>query len=273
MRTRVRTLTGACALLAAATVSAAALPVDRSKPPDEDRFLNAALPNVTLATTSGMHIDLASLASGRPLLFALVFTRCTGVCSPFLSAWRAADRSVTTASSVHRLVLSFDPRDTVDDMAAVARHLGAQNDPDWTFAVASPDDVRRLADAAGFWYDWDPSRQQFDHPGMLAAARDGRLVRLFVGGTVTSARLWELMREASGEFVASYPLPGRASFRCVQYDPRTGRASLDWGFALLFVPVATVGLATAILFTTGARVRRPRIAPAASGRDLPHEMV
>ena len=91
---------------------------------------------------------------------------------------------------------------------------------------------------------------------MLAAARGGRLVRLLVGGTVRSGRLDELVREVSGEFVQSYPLPGRVRFRCVQYDPRTGRVSLDWGFSLLLIPMGSVGLTTAILFMAGARVRR-----------------
>src|SRR4249920_1640727 len=61
----------------------------------------------------------------------------------------------------------------------------------------APDDVRRLADATGFWFDWDEQTTQFDHPAMIAAIRRGRLVRLLVGGTVTPARLDEIAREVS----------------------------------------------------------------------------
>jgi protein SCO1 len=226
----------------------------RSSPPDEDRFLNTALPNVTLTTASGERIALAEVGGGRPLLFTFVFTRCAGVCSPFLASWRTADRSASRRSSVHRLVVSFDPRDSTADMAALAHHLGAE-EPDWTFAIAERDDVRRLADATGFWYDWDPSRQQFDHPAMLAAARDGRLLRLLVGGRITPRRLDDLVREASGEFVPSYPLPGRVAFRCIQYDAATGRVTLDWGFLLLLIPVVSTGLVTAAIFASGGRMR------------------
>ena len=81
----------------------------------------------------------------------------------------------------------------------------SSDDANWTFAVAAPADVRRLAAAAGFWFDWDEARQQFDHPAMLAGIRDGRLVRLLVGGMVSSGRLDELVREVSGEFVAELP--------------------------------------------------------------------
>jgi hypothetical protein len=140
-------------------------------------------------------------------------------------------------------------------MDAFARHLGADEDPDWTFAIASPSDIQQLADAAGFWFDWDESRQQFDHPAMIAAARDGRLVRLLVGGVVSPRRLDDLTREALGEFVPSYPLPGRVRFRCVQFDASTGRLTLDWGFLLLFLPVVVSGLVTFLTFSAGARRR------------------
>jgi protein SCO1 len=236
--------------------SAAGAGPEAAAPPAEDRFVNAPLPNVGLTTAGGARTDVATVAGGRPLLLALVFTRCAGVCSPFLASWRAADRWLRKDNQVVRLVLSFDPRDSAADMAELARHLGLAHDAAWTFAVAAPDDIRRIAAAVGFWYDWDASRQQFDHPAMVAAARRGRVIRLLVGGSVSSARLDELTREASGEFVRSYPLPGRSRFRCVQYDPRTGRLSLDWGFALLLIPVATIGLTTAVMFSAGSAMRR-----------------
>jgi hypothetical protein len=144
-------------------------------------------------------------------------------------------------------------------MAMLAHHLDAEGDSDWTFAVASPSDIHELTAATGFWYDWDEGRQQFDHPAMLAGIRNGRLMRLLVGGSIGSGRLDELVRDVSGEFVPSYPLPGRVPFRCVQYDAITGRTTLDWGFALLLVPVAVTGMATIVLFGAGARSRRPTV--------------
>jgi cytochrome oxidase Cu insertion factor (SCO1/SenC/PrrC family) len=257
MRPRALVVARAAALLVVlATTAGAEPPGARSTPPDEDRLLNVALPDITLTTAAGARVALSAVARGQPLLLTFVFTRCAGVCSPFLRSWRAADRSVSRPSAFHRIVLSFDPRDSAADMAALAHHLDAVSDAGWTFAVAAPDDVQRLAEAAGFWYDWDDERQQFDHPAMLAGIRDGRLVRLLVGGMVSSGRLDELVREVSGEFVPSYPLPGRVRFRCVQYNAASGQVALDWGFALLLVPVGATGLTTVVMFVTGARIRR-----------------
>ena len=253
MRPRALRLIGGLLLLAAASTDSIAAPRDpRADPPDEDRFLNVPLPDIPITPAAGAATRLSAIGRGRPLLFTFVFTRCAGVCSPFLMSWRAA----ATSRSFHRLVLSFDPRDTVDDMAATARHLGLDMNPDWTFAIAAPDDVRRLAETTGFWYDWDERRQQFDHPAMIAAVREGRIVRLLVGGTVSARRLDDVLREADGEFVASYPLPGRVLFRCVNYDPRTGTFAVDWGFLLLLVPAAACTIVTSVMFIAGSRSRR-----------------
>jgi hypothetical protein len=88
---------------------------------------------------------------------------------------------------------------------------------------------------------------------VLAGIRDRRLVRLLAGGSISSGRLDDLVREVSGEFVASYPLPGRVRFRCVQFDPATGRITLEWGFALLLVPMAVTAVTTLVMFRAGAR--------------------
>jgi cytochrome oxidase Cu insertion factor (SCO1/SenC/PrrC family) len=229
----------------------------RDQPPSETGLTTRSLPDVPLTTSTGARTTLATVARGRPLLLTFVFARCVGVCSPFLRSWAAADRSLGRGDAYARLVLSFDPRDTAADMAMMAHHMGlGEHGREWTFAVAEPADVHHLSDAVGFWWDWDERRQQYDHPALLAAVRDGRLVRLLVGGSITTAGLNDMVREMSGEFVRSYPLPGRVSFRCVRYNAAMGRMSLDWGFAILLLPpFATVG-ATWALFAYGARARR-----------------
>ena len=254
--------------------TAAAQTDPRAQPPDETRLLNTPLPDVTLETADGSLISLSALGDGKPLVLGFVFTRCGGVCSPFLRSWRAADQALSRGPAIHRVVLSFDPRDTPADMRAISMHVGASNDPEWTFAIAAPDDVEKLTEATGFWYDWDETRQQFDHPALLAGVRNGRLVRLLVGGSISSGRLDELLREVSGEFVASYPLPGRVRFRCVQFDPTTGQVTLDWGFAILLVPVIVTTATTLLMFGPARRRRAdpptiPISAPQSTGAHSP----
>jgi cytochrome oxidase Cu insertion factor (SCO1/SenC/PrrC family) len=222
--------------------------------PDEWRYFNREVPDVAIETTAGT-VRLSALWQRGPVLLTLVFTRCAGVCSPFLRSLRGADEALGAPLDVQRVVLSFDVRDTVEDMDRTAAHLGVANRPGWVFATAAPADVDRLARAFGFWFAWDASRQQFDHPAMIVGIRQGRVARLQVGGRVTAARLGEVVREARGQFVASYPLPGTARFRCFEYDPVTGNATLAPGVLVLLIPALVAGVVTAGLF------RRPRSRP------------
>jgi protein SCO1/2 len=251
-----KTVVALLMLALAARAATAQSVARRDVPPSEEQLLNVLVPDIPLTTAAGARVTLSQVGNGRPIVLTFVFTRCSGVCSPFLRTWLGADRSVWRNAAYSRLVLSFDPRDTATDMSGLARHLVLHENDDWTFAVADPDDVRRLAETIGFWWDWDEDRQQFDHPAMLAGIRDGRLLRLLVGGTISSARLDELVREMSGEFVSSYPLPGRIPFRCVQFDAVTGRMRLDWGFGILLVPVGVTGVVTCAMFAAGVRARR-----------------
>ena len=244
---RVRNSTAwiAALLLGGAATCASAQPVMRA--PDEASYVNRVVPDIVIRTAGGER-RLSSVWREGPVLLTLVFTRCAGVCSPYLRALRAADAQLGAPTDIRRLVISFDPRDTAEDMRRTAGHLDLANRPDWIFAVAAPGDIARVTRAAGFWFAWDAGREQFDHPALLVAIRGGRIVRLLVGGTVTTARLAEVLREARGQFVASYPLPGDVRFRCFDYDPATGRATLAWGALLLLVPAAAATSGTLLLF-------------------------
>lgn len=224
--------------------------------PDEGRYLQKEVPDLLVRDARGGTFPLSKAWAERPILLALVFTRCAGICSPFLSSLRSAEASVGGSGTDYgTVVLSFDPRDTAEDMTALAGRLGLEARPEWTFGVASGAGVERLARSVGFWFRWDEPTRQFDHPALLVAVDRGHVVRLMVGGAVEPVRLLEVVRELRGEFVAAYPLPGRVLFRCFQYDPRTGRFALDWGFLLLALPSALTLLGTAAIFVAARRGR------------------
>lgn len=258
MRARALRLSGLAvvvsALVLAGSLPGEPLPAPAGPVPDEGRYLRRDVPDLLVLDARGRELRLSSLWAERPILLALVFTRCAGVCSPFLSSLGSAEASVGGAGTDYRtVVLSFDPRDTEEDMAGLAGRLGLDARPDWTFGVAAAADVERLARSVGFWFRWDEPTGQFDHPALLVGVDGGRVVRLSVGGTVEPVRLLEVVRELRGEFVAAYPLPGRVLFRCFEYDPRTGRWALGWGFLLLLLPAAVSLGGTAAAFAAARR--------------------
>ncbi len=270
MRPRVARLTPATAVaFAAAFLAAAGVPpaagagppspadvgvAAPDEPPDEARYVSREVPDIAIRTVAG-EIPLSALWRRGPLVLTMVFTRCAGICSPYLRALRRADEALDLPDDVQRVVLSFDPRDTPDDMGRTAEHLDVAGRPGWVLGVAAPADVDRLARALGFWFEWDEGRRQFDHPALLVGVREGRVARLLVGGSVNAARLGEVVREARGQFIASYPLPGDVLFRCFDYDPVTGAPTLAWGALVLLVPALGTTVTTLVLFRKPGRRR------------------
>jgi protein SCO1 len=218
------------------------------EPPREDRYVYNKIPDILIRTQAGSK-DLASVWRDKPMLLTMIFARCGGVCSPFLRSLKSAISDAGGLGADYRVVvLSFDPRDSVSDMEMMAEELGVKSNGNWVFAIASLPDVERLATDIGFWFRWDPARQQYDHPSVVAAIDRGKLVRLLAGTSVPSASLRETVQELRGKFVDSYPLGDKVAFRCFEYDPNSGRYTFDWGLLLMLLPATAALSATVWVF-------------------------
>jgi len=205
--------------------------------PSEDRYVYKEIPDIEIHTAGTVSTRLSTIWQSQPVLLTMIFTRCAGVCSPFLRSLRTAAADAGGLGRDYRIVvLSFDPNDTGADMLNLADSLGVKADPGWIFGVARAADVRRLATGSGFWFEWNPSLQQYDHPSLVVAIDRGRLVRMLAGADVPNASLREVVQELRGKFVASYALTGKVAFRCFEYDPNSGRYTMDWGLLLMLVP-------------------------------------
>lgn len=250
------------ASLAAAVVSAAAVaqeipdPDLLFKPPEESRLFGREVPDIALAYADGGHGRLSGLWAERPVFVTLVFSRCAGICSPYLGLLKKTVEQVGSCGDQYQMVvISFDSRDRPEDLMALARHHGLESHPGWTFAVPSTHEgLDALCRSLDFDYRWDEQRQQFNHPAVTAALRDGKFVRLSVGAEITPRQFQDMLSDARGEFVAFYPDPGQqgALFRCFDYDPDHG-FSPNWGMLALVLPAATA-LTIAAAMSVSARV-------------------
>ena len=183
-----------------------------------------------------------------------MFSRCSGICSPFLTSIRRATEKVPGAGIDYTVVaVSIDPDDTPQRMAAMAAGLDLANHPGWVFATTDPTSIQPLADAIGFEFRWVPERQQFDHPASLVGIQNGRCARILTGGAVTRARFAELVTELRGDFVPIYPNTTNVLFRCFEYDPVRG-FQFGWGMLVLVAPTA---LGFALVLLVFCRRRRP----------------
>jgi len=192
---------------------------------------------------------LSTLWNERPLLLTLFYRRCTGTCEPLLSSIRSNAAGTGGLGHDYRVLgLSFADSDTAQEMRSQAEALGLDHDTNWMFAVGRREEVRRLADALGFWFRRDSATGQYEHPTLLAAIDHGRIVRALYGYPISRERFRELVWELRGDFVPYYELPGRSSLRCFEYDRRTGAIRPDWGMLLLLAPGTIAVLAAIGLF-------------------------
>lgn len=228
-------------------------PVNR---PDEAVSVYRTVPDIPLRLSDGSETTLAALWQERPLLLTLVFTRCAGVCSPFVQTMRSlADAEGGGGKDYDLLALSFDPRDDPGTMAAMAENVGAADKPGWRFAVTQPDAVEELTRFLDFQTKWNASTAQFDHPATLVAIDDGRVVRVLTGGALSPARFREVTAELAGDFVAIYPENAGVRFRCFEFSPE-GKLRPSWGMLLLVYPAVAAVLLVALVFMLRPRQHR-----------------
>ncbi len=209
------------------------------EPPDETSLFGREVPDIALRYADGSRGHLSDQWAERPVFVTLVFSRCAGICSPYLGLLKSTVAQVGASGDRYQMVvISFDMRDRPEDLVALAKHHNLQNDPGWTFAApASQDELTALCESFDFDFRWDEEQQQYNHPAITVALRAGKFARISVGEEITPGRFKEMLSDARGEFVPIYPAPGQTSalFRCFDYDPERGFTP-NWGMLLLIAP-------------------------------------
>lgn len=186
---------------------------------------------------NGQQVLLSQVFEKRPLIVALVYTRCTGICSPYLLQLKDDILFNLRDSSFRVVVLSFDPRDSRTDMQSLARRFGLDNKPQWLFATT--DSLTRLNASISFAPRWDSLRQQFDHEAVLVGVNSGGFITRKIIGMRSLHDLEWMLASIHNVFSPSYQLPGKNSmFSCFNYDPKTGKSKP--GFGLLFVALPAI---------------------------------
>lgn len=173
--------------------------------------------------TLGHYLD-----AGKPLVLVLAYYQCPMLCSMVLNGvLNAMKATAWTAGKEYRvLVVSFDPRDTVEVakqkrdsyVGAYGRDVGERG---FDFAVGDEANVRRIADAVGFGYRWDEATTQFAHAaGAFVVTPEGRLSRTLYGVTFPETTLRLALVEA-GQGTIGTTLD-RVILFCFHYDPKEG---------------------------------------------------
>ncbi len=180
-------------------------------------------------------LDFSQLFARKPVLLALIFTRCAGICNPFLIQLKENLQFKSNTENFNVLVLSFDPRDSRDDMELLCTRLGLENNEQWIFATTG--EIDQLTESVGFYPVWDSTRSQFDHDAMLVGINTEGYITKKLIGLRNKPDLAQMINSVNNVFSASYRLPGKSQlFSCFNYNPETGKNTPGLGLLVLTLP-------------------------------------
>jgi protein SCO1/2 len=238
-----------------------------------DQNLNAQLPlELTFKDETGQTVRLGQYFRQKPVVLALVYYECPMLCNMVLNGLtHSMEQSTLDLGKDYEVVtVSFNPHETWQLAASkkanyVEKYKGKGTVEGWHFLTGQEDNIKKLADAAGFHYKYDPISKQFAHASaIMVITPEGRIARYFYGIEYKPRDFRLGLVEASQHKIGS-PVDAIMLF-CFHYDPMTGKYGLIITNVIRTLGSATVIALGALLFVLIRRDRHRHDASAALGR-------
>jgi len=178
---------------------------------------------------TGREVALGDYFGRRPIVLAFVYYSCPMLCTQVLNGVSGAVKGLpfTVGKDFDVVYVSFDPRDTPQAAAEKKRaqiedYKQQDTAAGWHYLTGTEPVIRRLTNAAGFFYRWDEATGQFAHAsGVLVVTPDGVLSRYFYGVEYSPKELRMAIVESGAGKVGS--MVDRLLLYCYHYNPATGR--------------------------------------------------
>ncbi len=174
-------------------------------------------------------MKLGDYFHGKPVILVLAYYRCPMLCTLVLNGLTQGllDMDFDIGRDFEVVTVSFDPRET-PQMAAAKKQTYLTRDhrpgaaDGWHFLTGKQAEIKRLADAIGFRYAYDPRTDQFAHAsGLTILTPQGKISRYFYDVQFPGRDLHSAW---------SKPAPGRSARRsigillfCFHYDASAGK--------------------------------------------------
>jgi protein SCO1 len=247
-------LAGLLALLSILPVSAQRseeLPSDLENIGIFDRA-GAQMPlDLRFARAEGDTIRFGELFDGeKPVIMNLVYYNCPMLCNLILDGQIAALRQMEwSAGDEFRIVtVSIDPRDRPENAIGRKAHLVSEYgregaDAGWDLLTGAEVNVMEVADSAGFYYEFDAERGEFNHAaGIFILTPDGRVSRTLFGIEFDPLTLRLSLVEASEGGIGG--TVERVLLYCFSYDAEKG----SYAWAAKRIMKAGAGITVVLVF-------------------------
>jgi protein SCO1/2 len=230
-----------------------------------DQRLNEQLPlDAEFRDETGKSVKLQDYFGRRPVILSFAYYTCPMLCPMTLEGMVKAMRTLSFQPGEDYIAVnvSINPKETPEIAAAKKEDLlrefnlpGAKEN--WHFLTGDELSIRKVADAAGFRYVWDPSTQQFIHAsGIMVVTPQGKMSRYFYGIEYAPRDLRLGLIEATAGKIGS-PVD-QVLLYCFHYDPATGKYGLVVMNVIRIFGALTVLLLGGAIFIYLWRERRRR---------------
>ncbi|MGH7601733.1 MAG: SCO family protein, partial [bacterium] len=226
-------------VLLTASTSLHAQILDSSVPPPMlrevgiDQKLGTSLPlELAFRDESGQLVPLQQYFGDKPVVLSFVYYECPMLCTQVLNGLLESLKTLSfdVGNQFEVATVSFDPRET-SALAAAKKEIylkqygRAGAEQGWHFLTGDTASIRRLTQAAGFRYKYDPVTDQFAHAsGIMVITPQGKIARYFYGIEYPARDLRLALVEASENKIGS--LVDQVLLYCFHYDPSIGKYGL-----------------------------------------------
>jgi protein SCO1/2 len=180
---------------------------------------------------AGQRVVLKQYFGKRPVVLALAYYECPGLCTLVLNGMLRAFRMLTfnIGSEYEVAIVSIDPRE-MPELAArkkqsyIEKYRRDGAGPGWHFLTGQEPSIAALAKSVGFRYAYDATSGQYAHPaGLVVLTPAGQIARYQFGVEFSPRDLRLSLIEASHERVGT-PIDDLLLY-CFAYDPATAKYS------------------------------------------------
>lgn len=269
---RIRTDLGLSLLLAAALLPSLAAAEDETiqrLPGIEgdvriEQRLDAQVPtDLVFRDENSQEVRLGDFLGQKPVILVLAYYRCPKLCTLVLNGLCDALQKVDNLSvgkEFEVVVVSFDPRDLPERAANKKKNYVAAYDRPgsengWHFLTGDEEPIRKLTNACGYYYVYDPKSDQFAHPSaIMILTPQGRISKYFYGVQFVPVDVRLGLVEASEERIGTRV--DDVLLYCFHYDPNKGKYTANVMAFLRMLGVLTLAVLGAFGAVLWRRDRR-----------------
>jgi len=222
------------------------------------------------ATRTGHYFD-----GTRPVLLTLNYSDCPVLCNVQLNALVETlnNLDLRLGRDFQILTVSIDPRESTERVRQTQQKFVEMLDQQpgaasaWHFCTARESSIKRLADAVGFRYTYDPQTREYYHPAMLAfLSPEGVITRYSLDVAFPPEQTKLALMDASNGTIGS-PVDQFIMW-CFSYDPDRGSYVLAaWRLMRLAAATTVAGLLVTLLPYWIGRKRSAALAAANVSAD------